>query len=108
MNVLLGWVRKKSIKVKIFLGIVIAAFALVGLKLTIRDHNYFFIASEAVHLSGILVLFYKIVTQKTCSGMYLYNFALLALIDWLISRFVIFFVCDEIYLILMDGCFWCF
>ncbi|KAF7825836.1 putative ER lumen protein-retaining receptor C28H8.4 [Senna tora] len=79
VSVLFGWVRDQSVKVKIFLGVLIAIFALVGLKLTIRDHNYFFVLSEAVHLAGILVLFYKLVTQKTCSGLSLKTQELTAL-----------------------------
>lgn len=69
VSVLFGWVRKQSVKVKIFLGVFLALCALVALKFTIKDHNSFFISSEAVHLAGILVLFYKLLTQKTCSGL---------------------------------------
>ncbi|KAK4268247.1 hypothetical protein QN277_024930 [Acacia crassicarpa] len=69
VSVLFGWVRKQSVKVKIFLGVFLALCALVALKFTIKDHNYFFISSEAVHLAGIIVLFYKLLTQKTCSGL---------------------------------------
>lgn len=68
MNVLLEWLRRKPIKVKIYLGVMIALFALVALKFTIKDHNHFFVVSEAVHATGILVLIYKLTTQKTCSG----------------------------------------
>ncbi|KAJ4846590.1 hypothetical protein Tsubulata_024711 [Turnera subulata] len=69
VNVLFGWVRRQSMKVKIFLGVVIALCGLVALKMWVKDHNYFFIASEAIHAAGILVLIYKLTTQKTCSGL---------------------------------------
>ncbi|KAL6497861.1 hypothetical protein OROHE_026888 [Orobanche hederae] len=42
-------------------------FVLVALKILIRDHNQFFVASEAIHFPGILVLIYKLTIQKTCS-----------------------------------------
>ncbi|GMY33850.1 putative ER lumen protein-retaining receptor C28H8.4 [Fagus crenata] len=68
-NVLSEWVKKQSMKVKIFLGTTIAILTLVALKFTVKDHNHFFIASETVHSAGILVLVYKLTTKKTCSGL---------------------------------------
>ncbi|PON59366.1 ER lumen protein retaining receptor [Trema orientale] len=68
-NVLFGWLRRQSLKVKTFIGAAIGLFALVALKFTVKNHNHFFVASEAVHLAGILVLIYKLTTQKTCSGL---------------------------------------
>jgi ER lumen protein retaining receptor len=67
-NVLSEWVKKQSMKVKIFLGTTIAILTLVALKFTVKDHNHFFIASETIHSAGILVLVYKLTTKKTCSG----------------------------------------
>ncbi|OVA07925.1 ER lumen protein retaining receptor [Macleaya cordata] len=69
VNVLFGWVRRQSMKVKVFLGVVSALCSLVALKFLVRDHDHFFIASEAVHAIGIMVLIYKLTTQKTCSGL---------------------------------------
>ncbi|CAK7349396.1 unnamed protein product [Dovyalis caffra] len=69
VNVLFGWVRRQSVKVKTFLGVTIALCCLVALKFLVKDRNYFFIFSEAIHAAGILVLIYKLATQKTCSGL---------------------------------------
>lgn len=63
-------------KVKIFLGALLGLCALVALKITIKDHNYFFVASEAIHSAGIVVLIYKLTTQKTCSGNYSFTIIL--------------------------------
>ena len=68
VNVLFGWVRRQSVKVKTFVGAAAAILSLVALKLTVRDHNHFFVASEAVHAGGLLLLVYKLARQKTCSG----------------------------------------
>ncbi|XP_027114376.1 uncharacterized protein [Coffea arabica] len=68
VNKLFAWVRRQSMKVKIFLAVTSVICPLVALKLLIKDHNHFFIASEAVHFLGIMVLIYKLTTQKTCSG----------------------------------------
>lgn len=69
LNFLFLWARRQSVKVKVFLGFVISVCALVGLKYTVKDSNHFFVASEAIHAAGILVLIYKLTTQKTCSGL---------------------------------------
>ncbi|CAN1767466.1 ER lumen protein-retaining receptor [Linum perenne] len=49
------------------------------MKLCVRNHNHFFIASEAIHAAGIFVLAYKLITQKTCSGLSLKTQELTAL-----------------------------
>lgn len=69
LNKMFTWVRRQSTKVKTFLGVSCALFALVALKLLIHDHNHFFVAAEAIHFAGILVLIYKLSTQNTCSGL---------------------------------------
>ncbi|XP_057473391.1 uncharacterized protein LOC130761837 [Actinidia eriantha] len=69
VNKLFVWVRRQSMKVKTFLAVTAVLTALVVLKLLIRDHNHFFVASEAIHAAGIIVLIYKLSTQKTCSGL---------------------------------------
>ncbi|XP_075515746.1 uncharacterized protein LOC142550554 [Primulina tabacum] len=68
MNKLFAWVRRQSTKVKIFLGVTCVLCALVAVKFLVKKHNHFFIASESVHFTGILVLIYKLTTQKTCTG----------------------------------------
>ncbi|RHN39022.1 hypothetical protein MtrunA17_Chr8g0339391 [Medicago truncatula] len=74
VNVLSIWLRKRSMKVKIFLGILLAFSALVALKFTIRDPNFFFQVSETIHIVGLIVLIYKLYAQKTCSGKF-FNFS---------------------------------
>ncbi|XP_050206038.1 uncharacterized protein LOC126655779 [Mercurialis annua] len=79
VNVVFGWMRRRSVTVKTLLGVVIALGCLVGLKFVVKDHNHFFIASEAIHAAGILVLIYKLATQKSCSGLSLKTQELTAL-----------------------------
>ncbi|KAJ7961586.1 ER lumen protein retaining receptor family protein [Quillaja saponaria] len=69
VNALFGWMRRQSMKVKIFLGVILALLALIVLRSTVKNHNHFFVASEAIHLAGILVLIFKLTTRKTCSGL---------------------------------------
>ncbi|KAK6937845.1 ER lumen protein retaining receptor [Dillenia turbinata] len=79
VNVLFGWVRRQSLKVKVGLTVMSMLCSLIALKLLIKDHNHFFVASEAIHAAGILVLIYKLTTQKTCSGLSLKSQELTAL-----------------------------
>ncbi|CAI0561135.1 unnamed protein product [Linum tenue] len=74
-----GWVGRQSTRVKAILGVAIGLLTLVGLKLWVRNHNHFFVASEAIHAAGIFVLVYKLTTQKTCSGLSLRSQGLTAL-----------------------------
>ncbi|XP_050364021.1 uncharacterized protein LOC126782753 [Argentina anserina] len=69
VNVLFQWVRSQSMKVKILLGAFLALCGLVALKLWVKNHQHFFIASETIHFLGIIVLIYKLTIQKTCSGL---------------------------------------
>lgn len=68
---LFAWVRKQSIKVKIFLAVTAVISSLVALKLLVKDSNHFFVASEAIHVAGIAVLIFKLATQNNCSGFFL-------------------------------------
>lgn len=79
VNVLIERLRKVPMKVKIFCGVLFAVFALVALKLTITNHYYFFIASETVHVAGIIALIYKLFALKTCTGLSLKTQELTAL-----------------------------
>ncbi|XP_022159550.1 ER lumen protein-retaining receptor-like [Momordica charantia] len=63
------WLRRRSTAAKIALAAAAAMFALVILKLTVKNHNYVFIAGESSHAAGLLVLAYKLTTHKTCSGL---------------------------------------
>ncbi|KAM7527438.1 hypothetical protein LguiB_030848 [Lonicera macranthoides] len=69
VNKLFAWVRSQSMKVKTFLAVTSVLCSLVALKLLVKDYDYFFVSSEAIHAVGILVLIYKLSTQKTCSGL---------------------------------------
>ncbi|KAE9603370.1 hypothetical protein Lalb_Chr12g0209801 [Lupinus albus] len=71
VNVLIGWLNKKPMKVKIFLGFLFALFALVILDIIVKDKSYFFVVSEAVYIIGTIVLLYKLFRQKSCSGTFL-------------------------------------
>ncbi|EYU40631.1 hypothetical protein ABFS82_14G055400 [Erythranthe guttata] len=64
-----AWVRRRPTKVKAFMAAAFGLCALVALKMMVKDHSHFFIASEAIHFVGILVLIYKLNTLKTCSGL---------------------------------------
>ncbi|KAH0659911.1 hypothetical protein KY289_028659 [Solanum tuberosum] len=55
----LSWIRKKSKKVKIFLGLITAIVLLVTLKLVVHDHNLFFVIAEAIHLIGLLMFLFS-------------------------------------------------
>ncbi|KAL9673160.1 hypothetical protein QQ045_029413 [Rhodiola kirilowii] len=69
VNVLFGWVRGQSMKVKVFLGVTTVLSCLLALRLAVRDYDNFFVAAESIHAAGILVLIYKLTTHKTCSGL---------------------------------------
>ncbi|PSS09636.1 ER lumen protein-retaining receptor C28H8.4 like [Actinidia chinensis var. chinensis] len=69
VNKLFGWVRRQSMKVKAFLAITTVLCSLAALRLVVKDHNHFFVASEATHVAGTVVLIYKLATQKTCFGL---------------------------------------
>jgi len=74
VNVLSSWLRNRSMKVKIFLGILLAFCAVVALKLTITDLEFFYIASNTIHIVGLIALIYKLFVHKSCSGKFL-NFS---------------------------------
>ncbi|XP_021909532.1 ER lumen protein-retaining receptor [Carica papaya] len=69
-QMLSGFVRRQSMKVKILMGVTLFLCALVGLRLLVKDNiRHFFVAAEVVHAAGILVLIYKLTKTKTCSGL---------------------------------------
>ncbi|KAI3461843.1 hypothetical protein Pfo_018506 [Paulownia fortunei] len=69
LNKLSAWVRRLSTKAKTVLAVACGLCTLLALKLLVKDHSHFFIASEVIHFVGILVLIYRLTTQKTCSGL---------------------------------------
>lgn len=80
VNVLSRWLRKRSMKVKIFLGILLAFFAVIVLRFTISDPDVFFKASKTIHIVGLIVLIYKLIAHKSCSGLSLKSQELTALL----------------------------
>lgn len=69
LNLALGWIQRQPVRVKVTLGAVAALLAIVALKLFVRHRDHFFVASEVVHATGIIVLIFKLTRQKTCSGL---------------------------------------
>lgn len=58
-------------KVKIFLGVLLAICALLTLKFTFSSTQVFFKISEIIHIAGIIILIYKLFVHKSCSGTFL-------------------------------------
>ncbi|XP_039057595.1 ER lumen protein-retaining receptor erd-2.2-like [Hibiscus syriacus] len=65
----LQWIWKQPAMVKILLAVVALVLSFAVLKLTVKNHNHFFVASEFIHVAGIVALIYKLTTKKTCSGL---------------------------------------
>ncbi|XP_031406166.1 ER lumen protein-retaining receptor erd-2.2-like [Punica granatum] len=84
---LLRWLRRLPMKMKVFLGLTFAAVTLIILRLTLGSHIHkVYIISELCHAIGIIVLIYKLTTQRTCSGLSLKSQELTAI--FLVTRFV--------------------
>ncbi|XP_027906766.1 ER lumen protein-retaining receptor 1-A-like [Vigna unguiculata] len=56
VNVLCEKLKKLPMKVKIFLGVLLAVIALLVLKSTIRRRFYFFLASQVIHSAGLSLI----------------------------------------------------
>lgn len=69
IQVVTGWLKRQPPKVKAFLAVMAGMTALVGLRAVIHNHDNLFVAAEAVHAIGILVLIYKLAKEKTCAGL---------------------------------------
>lgn len=65
---MLGWMRRQPVRVKIIMAITAVVVVLAALNMFVEDHNHFFVASEAIHAAGILVLIHKLNTKRNCSG----------------------------------------
>lgn len=63
------WLKRQPPKVKTFLGVCTAILALVFLRLVVVDHDYLFVAAEAIHVLGSSVLVYKLTKEKNCAGL---------------------------------------
>ncbi|KAG5379145.1 hypothetical protein IGI04_026987 [Brassica rapa subsp. trilocularis] len=75
----MSWIRRQPPKVKAFLAVVSAMTVLVFLRVIVHDKEYLFLASEAVHATGISVLIYKLTKERTCAGLSLKTQELTAL-----------------------------
>ncbi|CAN6447879.1 unnamed protein product [Victoria cruziana] len=96
-----SWVRRQSMKVNTFLGVATVVAVLVLLRLLVRDHSHFFVASEAIHVVGIMILAYKLLTLKTCSGLSLKSQELTAI--FLAARLVCSFAMENDIHTVLDG-----
>ncbi|KAH7428025.1 hypothetical protein KP509_10G071800 [Ceratopteris richardii] len=79
VRTLLLWFRRQPPKIKSFLAVFAAIFSLIFIRFAIRDHDNLFVAAEAVHSIGIIVLIHKLIKEKTCSGLSLKSQELTAL-----------------------------
>ncbi|CAI9107380.1 OLC1v1006718C1 [Oldenlandia corymbosa var. corymbosa] len=65
-----SWLKSRALKKTTLLAVILAfLLLLIVLRLFVKNPDHFFIASEACHLAGIVVLIYKLTTKKTCSGL---------------------------------------
>ncbi|KAJ9701099.1 hypothetical protein PVL29_006447 [Vitis rotundifolia] len=78
----LKWVERQPMKVKILVGVLILGFCLVGLRHLMKYDSGFplFLASQFIHLSGIIILIFKLIKTKTCSGLSLKSQELTAIV----------------------------
>eukprot|EP00250_Pteridium_aquilinum_P000247 c10272_g1_i1 orf=303-1130(+) len=79
VRVLMFWFKRQPPKVKSFLAVFAAIFSLIFIRFAIRDHDNLFVAAEAIHAIGIVVLIYKLTKEKTCAGLSLKSQELTAL-----------------------------
>ncbi|XP_024379273.1 uncharacterized protein [Physcomitrium patens] len=63
------WVKKQPPKVKAALGVLTGILTLIFLRFVIRDHDNLFVAAEFIHAVGIGCLIYKLMKERTCSGL---------------------------------------
>ncbi|KAL3725098.1 hypothetical protein ACJRO7_030157 [Eucalyptus globulus] len=86
LPVVVWWLRRQPMKVKVTVVASLMVACLVALKLTVKNHGHFFVASELSHAVGLLVLGYKLIRQRTCSGLSLKTQELTAI--FLVARFL--------------------
>ncbi|URD72416.1 ER lumen protein retaining [Musa troglodytarum] len=68
IRAVVGWVRRRSPKVKASLSVIAGMAALVFLRFIVHDHDKLFVVAEAAHALGISVLIYKLIKERTCAG----------------------------------------
>lgn len=69
INAAATWVKAQPPNVKAILGVGTAIFIIMCLRLIVEDHDNLFVAAEFVHAIGISLLIYKLIKEKTCSGL---------------------------------------
>ncbi|CAL9072571.1 unnamed protein product [Musa textilis] len=69
IRAVVGWVRRRSPKVKASLSVIAGMAALVFLRFIVHDHDKLFVVAEAAHALGISVLIYKLIKERTCAGL---------------------------------------
>ncbi|XP_078173342.1 ER lumen protein retaining receptor family protein [Carex rostrata] len=79
LNAAISWVKRQPPKVKAFMAVVAGMATLVFIRFIVHDHDNLFVAAEAAHAIGILVLIYKLTKEKTCAGLSLKSQDLTAL-----------------------------
>ncbi|KAK4744764.1 hypothetical protein SAY87_011076 [Trapa incisa] len=79
IQVVASWVRRRPPKVKAFLVVITGMVAIMFLRTVVHDHDNLFVTAEAVHAIGISVLIYKLMKERTCSGLSLKSQELTAL-----------------------------
>lgn len=73
------WIRSRSVREKVAMGVIAGIVTLILLKYFVRDQNYFFIFAQTAHAAGIFLLVYKLTISKTCAGLSLKTQELTAL-----------------------------
>ncbi|XP_021864492.1 uncharacterized protein [Spinacia oleracea] len=69
LKVLIQWIQRQYLIVKLILGGIATLCSLVALKTLVKDRDMLFVASESSHIIGILILIYKLTTKQSCSGL---------------------------------------
>ena len=67
-RIVMSWFKRQPPKIKSFFAVLAAIFALIFIRFAVHDHDALFIAAEAIHALGIVVLIYKLSKEKTCAG----------------------------------------
>jgi hypothetical protein len=88
LNATISWVKRQPPKVKAFMAVVAGMATLVFIRFIVHDHDNLFVAAEAAHAIGILVLIYKLTKEKTCAGSFYKLYLSLILISWFDLQFL--------------------
>ncbi|XP_021720102.1 putative ER lumen protein-retaining receptor C28H8.4 [Chenopodium quinoa] len=95
------WVRSRSVREQVTMGVVAAIMLLVLLKVFVKRQNNLFVVTQIAHSAGLLVLIYKLSITKTCSGLSLKTQELTAI--FLIMRIIAYFGFLRDFHVLLDS-----